>query len=197
MADDAPPDADPSTLPEYADRLDGLTDTATQTANIIFDRAKDEKLLQGRRPERVIAAALYAGARSEGLLVQPQDISEVMDVDEKHILANFKLLQRELELGIEPVTPQMYIEEYAEALELPDNVKDLALEIVDVCRENDMSVGSPTGFAAGALYAASSLLDAEVTQKELADHAGKTTVTVRSWYKKQLEAYKNATADDD
>jgi len=55
-------------------------------------------------------------------------------------------------------------------------------------RKGLLSGKSPTGYAAAAIYAASLLCNEKKTQREVADVAQVTEVTIRNRYQEQIEA---------
>jgi len=56
------------------------------------------------------------------------------------------------------------------------------------CRTGPALGKSPTGYAAAAIYAASLLCNEKKTQREVADVAQVTEVTIRNRYQEQIEA---------
>jgi transcription initiation factor TFIIB len=69
-------------------------------------------------------------------------------------------------------------------LGLSGNVQAKAIEIVNSSSEHGLIVGrEPTGIAAATLYIASIVLGEKRTQKEIAEIAGVTEVTIRNRYK--------------
>ncbi|MCL7418017.1 MAG: transcription initiation factor IIB 3, partial [Halalkalicoccus sp.] len=62
-------------------------------------------------------------------------------------------------------------------------------EIIDTTAEKGLLSGkSPTGFAAAAIYAAALLCNEKKTQREVADVAQVTEVTIRNRYQEQIKA---------
>ena len=69
----------------------------------------------------------------------------------------------------------------------PATQKD-ALEILDKARDVELTSGrGPAGIAAAALYVAALMNDEKKTQREVADIAGITEVTIRNRYKELIE----------
>ena len=63
-----------------------------------------------------------------------------------------------------------------------------AIEIIEKAMEKGLTSGrGPTGVAAAALYIASVLLGERKTQRDVADIAGVTEVTIRNRYKELTE----------
>jgi transcription initiation factor TFIIB len=73
-------------------------------------------------------------------------------------------------------------------LKLSGDVQSKAMELIKRASENELTSGrGPTGLAAAALYIASVLSDERRTQREIADIAGVTEVTIRNRYKELTE----------
>jgi transcription initiation factor TFIIIB Brf1 subunit/transcription initiation factor TFIIB len=87
-----------------------------------------------------------------------------------------------------------YYERFPEELyhyKYPDNVIEKFKEAVDILKKAEISEltsgRGPAGIAAAALYVAALLNDEKKTQREVADVAGITEVTIRNRYKELLD----------
>jgi len=90
---------------------------------------------------------------------------------------------------MEPVNPKEYVPRFTSELDVSEEVKMQANKIIDETAEQGLLSGkSPTGFAAAAIYAASLLCNEKKTQREVADVAQVTEVTIRNRYQEQIEA---------
>jgi transcription initiation factor TFIIB len=167
----------------------GIPDTTREMASVMYRRALNENLLIGRSIEAVATATLYAACRQENIPRSLSEVTPVSRVDRKEIGRTYRYISKELDLEIEPADPKQYVPRFASKLEVGTEVKQQAKEIIEVGTEEGLLSGkSPTGFAAAAIYAASLLCDERVTQKQVADAANVTEVTVRNRYQEQLEA---------
>ena len=118
-----------------------------------------------------------------------EEVSEVARVERKEIGRTYRYVAQELELKMEPVDPKQYVPRFASELELSEEVQSKANEIIDTTAEQGLLSGkSPTGYAAAAIYAASLLCNEKKTQREVADVAQVTEVTIRNRYQEQIEA---------
>ncbi|MFB6134495.1 MAG: transcription initiation factor IIB 3, partial [Halanaeroarchaeum sp.] len=98
-------------------------------------------------------------------------------------------ISQELGLEMKPVDPKKYVPRFCSELQLSEEVQAKAKEIIDTTAEQGLLSGkSPTGFAAAAIYAASLLCNEKKTQREVADVAQVTEVTIRNRYQEQIEA---------
>lgn len=167
----------------------GLPNSTQEIASVIYRQALEEDLIRGRSIEGVATAALYTGCRKDGYPRSLDEIATVSRVEQMEIARTYRYLSQELGLELKPVDPQQYIPRFASKLDLNENVRMKAREIIDVSTEEGLLSGkSPTGFAAAALYAAALLCDDKRTQTEVAEVAHVTEVTIRNRYQEQVEA---------
>ncbi len=167
----------------------GVPRSVREVASVIYRRALSEDLIRGRSIEGVATSALYAACRQEGIPRSLEEISEVSRVDRKEIGRTYRYISQELGLELKPVDPKQFVPRFCSELELSGEVQSKANEIIETTSEKGLLSGkSPTGFAAAAIYAASLLCNEKKTQREVADVAQVTEVTIRNRYQEQIEA---------
>jgi transcription initiation factor TFIIB len=94
------------------------------------------------------------------------------------------LLLRELELKMPVVNPIQCIARIASKAELSEKTKRKATKILQTAEEQKISAGKdPMGLAAAALYVACVTNGENKTQRDVAEAAGVTEVTIRNRYK--------------
>ncbi|MEF8818706.1 MAG: transcription initiation factor IIB [Haloferacaceae archaeon] len=167
----------------------GVPRSVREVASVIYRRALNEDLIRGRSIEGVSTAALYAACRQEGIPRSLEEITEVSRVERKEIGRTYRYVSQELGLEMKPVDPKKYVPRFCSELGLNEEVQSTAGEIIETTAEQGLLSGkSPTGFAAAAIYAASLLCNEKKTQREVADVAQVTEVTIRNRYQEQIEA---------
>jgi len=155
-----------------------------ETAAMIYRKAVRRKLIRGRSIEGVSAAVLYAACRQCNVPRTLEEISSVAQMKKKEIGRNYRNISRKLELKLLPTTPQDYISRFSSKLNLSSDVQAKTIEILKKAASEELTSGrGPTGLAAAALYIASVLCGERRTQREVADVAGVTEVTIRNRYK--------------
>ncbi len=93
-----------------------------------------------------------------------------------------------MNIKLPPTSPVDYVPRFASELGLSGEVQSRAIEIIEKAMEKGLTSGrGPTGVAAAALYIASVLLGERKTQRDVADIAGVTEVTIRNRYKELTE----------
>ncbi len=162
----------------------GLPQTVRETAAMIYRKAALKKLTRGRSIEGVTAAALYAACRQCNVPRTLDEISNIAKIRRKEIGKTYRFITRKLELKLMPTSPQDYISRFCSELKLSGDVQAKTLEILKKAASEELTSGrGPTGMAAAALYIASVLCGERRTQREVADIAGVTEVTIRNRYK--------------
>jgi transcription initiation factor TFIIB len=162
----------------------GLPRNVRETAAMIFRKAARQKLIRGRSIEGISAAVLYAACRQCNVPRTLEEISIVANMSKKEIGRNYRNISRKLKLKLLPTTPQDYISRFCRQLRLRNTVQGRTLEIIKQAAVKELTSGrGPTGLAAAALYMASVLCGERRTQREVADVAGVTEVTIRNRYK--------------
>jgi transcription initiation factor TFIIB len=166
----------------------GLPRNVRETAAMIYRKAVRRKLIRGRSIEGVSAAVLYAACRQCNVPRTLEEIGRVASMPKKEIGRNYRNISRKLELKLLPTTPQDYISRFSSQLSLSNDVQAKTNEILKKAANEELTSGrGPTGLAAAALYMATILCGERRTQREVADVAGVTEVTIRNRYKELAE----------
>lgn len=167
----------------------GVPRSVREAASVLYRRALDEDLIRGRSIEGVATSTLYAACRMEGIPRSLDEVAAVSRVERMEIGRTYRYLSKELSLEMEPVDPKKYVPRFSSELDLPEEVQAKANEIIDTTAEKGMLSGkSPTGYAAAAIYASALLCNEKKTQREVANVAQVTEVTIRNRYQEQIEA---------
>ncbi|ELZ06091.1 Transcription factor TFIIB cyclin-related protein [Natrialba asiatica DSM 12278] len=167
----------------------GVPRSVREVASVLYRRALDEDLIRGRSIEGVATSTLYAACRMEGIPRSLDEVAAVSRVNRMEIGRTYRYISQELGLEMEPVNPKKYVPRFCSELDLPEEVQAKANEIIDTTAEQGMLSGkSPTGYAAAAIYASALLCNEKKTQKEVADVAQVTEVTIRNRYQEQISA---------
>jgi len=155
-----------------------------EKAALIYRKALDEGLVRGRSIAAIAAASLYAACRITGTPRSLREISEASLVSKKDVARCYRLLLRKLSLHIPIADPMIYVTKIARRADISGQIQALAVKILKEARRKHVSAGKdPMGLAAAALYIACKHLGEKKTQKEIADAAGVTEVTVRNRFK--------------
>lgn len=165
-----------------------LPQSVEEEAARVYTFAVQRGLVRGRSMESVVAGALYAACRRHDVPRTLDELSEASGIDKKEIGRTYRFVTRELAIRILPSNPVDYIPRFASALRLSADTQSRAVEILELAQNSELTSGrGPTGIAAAALYVAALLNNEKRTQREVADIAGVTEVTIRNRYKELLK----------
>jgi len=172
-----------SELDRLADKLN-VGDAVIERSAYIYRKALDRGLVRGRSISALIAAALYAACRDTETPRTLKDVSAVSNIRKKDIARCYRLLLREMEMKMPVLDPVKCVSRIASKAKLSEKTKRRALEILKKAEESKISAGKdPMGLAAAALYVACVLEGENKTQKDIAEAALVTEVTIRNRYK--------------
>lgn len=160
-----------------------LPDHIRERACTLFRSAQKADLLRGRSLEGFAAACVYAACRLSSISRTVDEVVDAAKASESERRAAYGAMNRELGLPVSPVDPAEYLPRFASELELDAAVERRARAYVDEARERNVATGrDPGGVAAACLYAAAVDDGAPLTQREAADAADVTPVTLRNTY---------------
>ena len=170
--------------------LDRLSDktyiprSVQEKAAVIYRKALDKDLVRGRSIIAIVAAALYVACRGSGTPRTLCEVAEASLVDKKDVARCYRLLLRELDMQMPIADPLIYISKIAERTGISGKTQGLAIQILREAKKKRAAIGKdPMGLAAAALYIACLQNDEKKTQRDIAEAAGVTEVTVRNRYK--------------
>jgi len=177
-------------LKQALTELNRLKDKLAVSSNILekaaylYRKALEKKLVRGRSISAMIAASLYAACRDAETPRTLNDVADAANVKRKDISKCYRLLHQELELKMPVVDSIQLIARISSKLEIPEKIKRYAVKVLQEAQERKESAGKdPMGLAATALYLSCVKNGVSITQRDLAEAAGVTEVTIRNRYK--------------
>ncbi|SPC33948.1 Transcription initiation factor IIB [Candidatus Nitrosocaldus cavascurensis] len=172
-----------SELDRLKDKL-AVGESVIEKAAYIYRKALEKGLVRGRSISALVAAVLYAACRDTETPRTLKDIANASNIKKKDIARCYRLLIRELDLQMPVVDPIKCVSRIASKAGLSEKTKRTAIEILKRAEEAKISAGKdPMGLAAAALYVACVMHGENKTQKDVAEAAGVTEVTIRNRYK--------------
>ena len=161
-----------------------VKDETARIYNFVLQRG----LVRGRSMESVIAACLYTACRSYGIPRTLDEMATASDIERKEIGRTYRFIIRKLGIKVKQSSPKDYISRFSSVLKLSPKTQNDALKILRQGEKIELTSGrGPAGISAAALYVAALINDEKKTQREVADIAGITEVTIRNRYKELIE----------
>lgn len=183
-----------SELDRLASQL-GIPRSIKEEAAIIYRKALEKKMSRSTSIESLVAATLYAACRIRKIPRTLDEVAEKSHVSKKQLGQAFRLLTRRVDMTIPISTPINFIPRFSNDLGLSGNVSKRAKKLLEEAKEAGITAGKdPTGMAAAALYIAGILEDERRTQRQIAQVARVTEVTVRNRYKELVKQLQVAVA---
>jgi transcription initiation factor TFIIB len=172
-----------SELRRFSDKLT-VSEAVTEKAAYIYRKALERNLVRGRSITSIIAASLYAACRDMEVPRTLKDVATVSNVKRKDLARSYRLLLKEMDIKMPVAEPSRCVSKIASRAGMSEKTQRRAQEILIRAKQMRITAGKdPMGFAASALYVACTLEGEDKTQKDVAQAAGVTEVTIRNRYK--------------
>jgi transcription initiation factor TFIIB len=183
-------------LGRQRDKL-GLSDAMIDKTAYIYRKALGKGLVKGRSTSAILAAAIYIACREMGAARSLNDISEITDVRRKVISRSYMILIQQLEIMMPLIDPIKCVAKIANKANLSEKTKRMAMDVMKDLVNTQLPAGKrPMSLAATILYLTCLRNDEAVTQKELAEAAGVTEVTMRNRIKDLKSSSTSSTIRD-
>jgi len=161
-----------------------IPETLVEAAALLYRKTVKKGLIRGRLIEAVVASVLYTVCRTYHVPRTLNEMAEASGLTKKEIGRTYRFLVRELNLEVPLTNPIHYIPRFASELNLSGEVQEEGRRILEEAIKKGLISGrGPTGVAAAAVYIAGLLKGERRTQKEVANVAGVTEVTIRNRYR--------------
>ena len=177
-------------LAQAMGELDRLTDrlhipaSVKERAAIIYRKALDHGLVRGRSIVAIAAASLYAACRATETPRTLKEVAGASRIKKKDVARCYRLLLRELDIRMPVEDPIRCVSKIASKVAISMKTQRTAIKILREAQRRGIAAGKdPMGLAAAALYVACVLEGEKKTQKDIAEVANVTEVTVRNRYK--------------
>ena len=172
-----------SDLGRLKDKLT-ISPSVVEKAAYVYRKAIDKGLVRGRSITGLLAASLYAACRETGTPRTIKDVADAANIKKKDIARCYRLLHHELELKIPVVDSIQCVARIASVIDISEKTKRIAIGVLKEAQKNEESAGKdPMGLAAAALYLACVKTKEDRTQRDIAEAANVTEVTIRNRYK--------------
>lgn len=160
-----------------------------ETASVIYRKAIRKRLVRGRSIQNVAAAAIYMSCRQCGVPRTLDEIADATNLNKKDIGRSYRFMIRELGAFVPPSVSNQYAARFSNRLVVSGKAEAIAIKILKLAKDLKLTSGrGPTGIAAAATYIAAVLTNERKTQREIAEVANVTEVTIRNRYKELLDS---------
>lgn len=162
----------------------GIPRETREAAALIYRKALKKRLVRGRTINGLVAASLYLACRKHKIPRQLDEVVVEAPVKRKELALCVRKIIQHVKIEVPIPSPKNLIPRLCSDLGLVGKTVRTALSIIDQAKEKGITIGkAPGGLAAAALYIAGIIEDDRRTQREIAETANVTEVTVRNRYK--------------
>src|SRR5688500_9750851 len=169
-----------SELERLKDKL-GLSDTIVQKTAYIYRKAQEKRLARGRSVSSILAAATYIACSEMGAARTLRDFTEITNVKRKALSRSYRLLVLKLDIKVPSMDLMKCIAKIANKAKLGEKTQRMAMFTMNDLINKEIAAGKdPMGLAATVLYLSCLTNGEATTQKEIAEAAGVTEVTIRN-----------------
>jgi transcription initiation factor TFIIB len=168
-----------------------LPPAIVEEASHIFRKSAKQSVSKSKSVSGMAAASLYLACRRSNVNRSLREIAKASGTQERAAARYFRLLLNEVEKSyVPPPSVQKYISKLVNKEKINTKVERLALDLADRATESEISSGkTPAGLAAAYVYIASVLCSEHIPQREIAEIAEVTEVTVRNRCREILEKF--------
>ncbi|MEM1674590.1 MAG: transcription initiation factor IIB [Candidatus Bathyarchaeia archaeon] len=165
-----------------------LPKSVLETSSIIYRKIIKKRLMRGRSIQGICAATVYIACRQCGLPRSLDEIASAANISKREVGRCYRFLIKELDLALPPPKANQYISKFSNQLALQGKAEEIANKILAIASRARLTSGKgPVGMAAAASYIASVLIGEKRTQREIAEIANVTEVTIRNRFKELME----------
>lgn len=158
----------------------GLPDSVIEKIAYLYRKIQEKGLVKGRTIKGAVAVASYIACREMGIPRTLKEIANISNLKEREIARVYRKVMFELDLKIPQDDPIKKMVKIANKCHITEKAKRYAMKLMIEIIKKGLSAGkNPMGLAGAVLYVSCKNYNEDVTQREIAEAAGVTEVTIR------------------
>ncbi|MDG6898304.1 MAG: transcription factor IIB [Nitrososphaerota archaeon] len=179
-----------SKITELCDAL-SLPNNVAETAAQIYRTSAKMKVAKSKSILGMTAATVYLACRKCGVSRTLKEIARAANMEKGSVARYFRLVLKEVEKEyVPPPSVEKYISKLVNMAKIDPRVEHLALSLSRNTADSKISSGkAPAGLAAAYVYLSSVMIGEHLPQREVAEFAEVTEVTVRNRCREILDNY--------
>ncbi len=168
-----------------------LPDNVAETAAQIYRVSAKMKVSKSKSVLGMTAATVYLSCRKCGVQRTLKEVARAAGMDKGSVARYFRLVLKDVEKEyVPPPSIEKYISKLVNTAKIDPKVEHLALKLSRQTADSKISSGkAPAGLAAAYVYLSSVLMGVHLPQREVAESAEITEVTVRNRCREILENF--------
>jgi transcription initiation factor TFIIB len=166
----------------------GLPKNIAETSAILYRKAINEGVTRGRSIRGIANACTYLACRQNKLIRTITEVSKASNISRKVIASNYRFLIKKLKIFVPPMRSNQHINKLSNQIGFTGMTEGVAHKILMGAKKEKLTSGrGPKSIGAAACYIASILTGERKTQREIAEAADLTEVTIRNRYKEMIK----------
>lgn len=163
----------------------------SETAAHIYRVSARMKVAKSKSIIGMTAASVYLSCRKCGVGRSLKEVARAAGVDKRTVAKYYRLVLKEVVREyVPPPSVDKYISKLVNTAKIDPKIERLALQLASKTNDTKISSGkAPAGLAAAYVYISSVLLGEHIPQREIAEVAEVTEVTVRNRCRELLDNY--------
>jgi transcription initiation factor TFIIB len=168
-----------------------LPDSIAETAAQIYRTSVKLKIAKSKSIIGMASATVYLACRKCGISRTIKEIARAANMEKGSVARYYRLVLKEVEKEyVPPPSVEKYISKLVNLAKIDPKVEHLALLLSRRTSDSRISSGkAPAGLAAAYVYLSAVMLSARIPQREIAEYAEVTEVTVRNRCREILENF--------
>jgi transcription initiation factor TFIIB len=175
---------------ELCNRMN-LPQSVAETAAHVYRTSAKKRLAKNKSITGMATATVYIACRKCGVSRTLKEVANAAGMDSRSLAKYFRLVVWDVEKEyLPPPHIENYISKIVNMGSLDSKVEPLALELCRRMNDGISSGRGPAGLAASYVYMSTIMLGLHVPQREIAEIADVTEVTVRNRCRELLEGFR-------
>lgn len=159
-----------------------------ESAAIAYRKVVKKRLTRGRSIRVLATAAIYVVCRQSRIVRTLTELSEASGIGRKEIASNYRFLVRKLKIFTPTTRPNKFLTKLSSQLGLHGKTEGIAHKILRGAENQRLTSGRMgKSVAAATCYIASTVSGERRTQREIAEAADITEVTIRNRYREMMK----------
>jgi len=177
-------------ITEVCDNLN-LPRNVAETAAHIYRTSVKLKVAKSKSIMGMTAATVYLACRKCGVSRTLKEVARAAGIEKGSVAKYFRLILKDVEKEyVPPASVEKHISKLVNLAKIDPRVEHLALQLSRLTNDSKISSGkAPAGLAAAYVYMSSVMRGDHLPQREVAEFAEVTEVTVRNRCRELLDNY--------
>ena len=175
----------------------GLPACIIEEAKILYKQIAETKISRGANRKGIIASCIYKACSIQGCPRSTQEIADIFKIDTKNMTKGCKNFDTIMNSNKKPCVSVSgsksvdFIRRFCSYLNLGNNIYNICLHVCEEAEKNNIvSKCIPPSVASGSIFLVCSLLNINISKKDISQACKISEVTISKCYKELLKYHK-------